>query len=167
MCSILKVKGANYYKWLHHEKSGRDLENEELATYIKRYDEMFDHTLGYRIMCDRINRDFNVSKPNEKWVGDVTEIKYGKHNEHKLYLSRFLDLYDRTVVGYKIDDYNDNPLIFKTLDMAIANNPNVPPLVHSDGGYQYTSPTFINRLKEHGMTQSMSRVHCCIDNGPI
>lgn len=213
MCTILKVKRANYYKWLHHKKSTRDLENEELARYIKRYDEMFDHTLGYRMMTDRINRDenkhyndkqvykvmgimgiqsrirrkahsctvrkknntadnllkrdFNASKPNEKWVGDVTELKYGKHNEKKLYVSAFLDLYDRTLVGYEIGARNDNPLVFKSFEHAIEDNPNVQPLVHSDGGYQYTSPTFIHTLKEQNMIQSMSRVHCCIDNGPM
>ena len=39
MCKILGVKRANYYKWLHHEKSVRDLENEELAELIKKYHE--------------------------------------------------------------------------------------------------------------------------------
>ena len=28
MCRILGVKRANYYKWLHHEKSARDKENQ-------------------------------------------------------------------------------------------------------------------------------------------
>lgn len=95
-----------------------------------------------------LKRNFNVTRPNEKWVGDVTEFKYGKKNDKKLYLSLFLDLYDRTVVGYEISDHNDNPL------------------VHTDGGYQYTSPIFVNMLKQYRMVQSMSRVHCCIDNGP-
>ena len=34
MLDILEVKKANYYKWLKHEKSKRDLENEELAEYM-------------------------------------------------------------------------------------------------------------------------------------
>ena len=57
MLDVLEVKKANYYKWLKHEKSKSDLENEELAEYIKKYDEKFNHTLGYRMMTDRINRD--------------------------------------------------------------------------------------------------------------
>jgi putative transposase len=213
MCRILKVKRANYYKWLHHKKSATDKENEELAAYIKRYDEMFDHTLGYRMMCDRINRDedkhyidkrvykimhilglqsiirkkahsctvrkknntadnklkrdFNATRPNEKWVTDVTEFKYGKGNQKKLYLSAIMDLYDRTVVGYEISDHNDNHLVFNTIKQALVNNPGVTPLFHSDGGYQYTSLAFINMLKQQKIIQSMSRVHCCIDNGPM
>ena len=79
----------------------------------------------------------------------------------------FLDLYDRIVVGYEVGDHNNNILVFNTFDKAVKDNPNVHPLFHSDGGFQYTSPAFINMLKGHGMTQSMSRVHCCIDNGPM
>lgn len=116
---------------------------------------------------NNLNRDFNASRPNEKWVTDVTEFKYGPHNEYKLYLSIFLDLYDRTVVGYEVGEHNNNPLVFNTFDKAVKDHPDAHPLFHSDGGFQYTSPVFIKMMKEYGMTQSMSRVHCCIDNGPM
>lgn len=213
MCIILGVCRSNYYKWLHHEKSEYDIENEELLETIKEYEEECDHTLGYRMMTDKINREknknysdkriykimhtgniqsrirkkrrsctvrknnntadnvldreFNAKKPNEKWVTDVTEFKYGAKNEHKLYLSAFLDLYDRTIVGYTLSDSNNNTLVYDSFRSAIQNNPGASPLVHSDGGYQYTSPIFVSWLERLGMTQSMSRVHCCIDNGPM
>ncbi len=73
MCSILGVKRANYYKWLKHEKSKRDLANEELAELIKKYDEIHDHTLGYRMMADRINRDEN-KKYTDKQVYKIMHI---------------------------------------------------------------------------------------------
>lgn len=41
------------------------------------------------------------------------------------------------------------------------------PLFHSDRGYQYTSKSFRKKLNKAGMTQSMSRVSRCIDNGPM
>ena len=82
-------------------------------------------------------------------------------------MSAFLDLYDRTVVSYEVGNHNNNILVFNTFDKAIQANKDAHPLCHSDGGYQYTSPAFVNILKEQGMTQSMSRVHCCIDNGPM
>ena len=44
-------------------------------------------------------------------------------------------------------------------------NPNAHPLCHSDRGYQYTNRLFHNKLEKAGMTQSMSRVGKCIDNG--
>ena len=50
-----------------------------------------------------LNRDFNAAIPNEKWVTDVTEFKYGDRFEHKLYLSVILDLYDRFPVSKNME----------------------------------------------------------------
>ena len=63
--------------------------------------------------------------------------------------------------------FYDNPLVFDTFDKAVAANPGATPLLHSDRGYQYTSKAFRRRILAAGMTQSMSRVARCIDNGPM
>lgn len=112
-----------------------------------------------------LHREFEASKPNEKWTTDVTEFKV-PHSAEKIYLSAFLDLYDRSIVAWSISDRNDNALVLDTFKQAIRRNPDAHPLFHSDRGYQYTSPSFQNKLKEQGMVQSMSRVACCLDNGP-
>ena len=115
-----------------------------------------------------LNREFYADAPNEKWLTDVTEFKYYTGQEkHKVYLSAILDLYDRRIVSYVIRDSNNNALVFDTFDKAIESNPNAHPLCHSDRGYQYTSRTFHAKLEAAGMTQSMSRVAKCIDNGPM
>jgi transposase InsO family protein len=114
-----------------------------------------------------LKRDFTASKPNEKWVTDVTEFKWYEGTAvRKLYLSAILDLYDRSVVAYVLSRRNDNRLVFRTFDKAIANNPDAKPIFHSDRGFQYTSPRFQSKLNSQGMVQSMSRVGHCIDNGP-
>lgn len=46
-------------------------------------------------------------------------------------------------------------------------NPDAHPLFHSDCSYQYTSNDFHQRILKSGITQSMSRVTRCIDNGPM
>lgn len=115
-----------------------------------------------------LNREFHADKPNEKWLTDVTEFKWYEGIEvHKVYLSAILDLYDRRIVAYVIRDRNDNPLVFDTVDIAIAENPDAHPLFHSDRGFQYTNRVFHTKLENAGMTQSMSRVAKCIDNGPM
>ena len=116
-----------------------------------------------------LNREFTASKPNEKWLTDVTEFKWYDENKdkHKVYLSAILDLYDRRIVSYVISDRNDNSLVFTTFDQAIAANPGATPLCHSDRGFQYTNRTFHTQLENAGMIQSMSRVAKCIDNGPM
>ena len=115
-----------------------------------------------------LDRQFHAEKPNEKWLTDVTEFKWYEGLEvHKVYLSAILDLYDRRIVAYVVSDRNDNPLVFKTFDKAVKANPGAHPLFHSDRGFQYTNRTFHNKLVKAGMTQSMSRVARCIDNGPM
>ena len=88
------------------------------------------------------------------------------HSGKKLYLSAILDLYDRTVVSYVVSHRNNNDLVFKTFDKAIAANPDAKPVFHSDRGFQYTSRTFQTKLKTQSMEQSMSWVGRCIDNAP-
>lgn len=111
-----------------------------------------------------LKREFNADKPNEKWCTDVTEIKVSKTGE-KLFLSPMLDLYDRFPVAFEISERNDAALANKTLDEAHNSYPDATPLVHSDRGFAYTRSVYKGKLDEYGMSQSMSRVSRCIDNG--
>ena len=114
-----------------------------------------------------LNRDFFAKAPNEKWATDVTEFKWYEGSViHKLYLSAILDLYDLAPVSWVVSRRNDNQLVLDTFEQAIQNNPDAKPIFHSDRGFQYTSRVFQGNLQKQGMTQSMSRVGHCIDNGP-
>ena len=112
-----------------------------------------------------LHRNFTAEKLNEKWLTDVTEFKYG--DGCKLYLSAILDLKDKSIVAYAVGNSNNNKLVFDTFDAAVLKYPNAAPLFHSDRGFQYTSKVFKAKLEKQGMTQSMSRVGRCIDNGPM
>jgi transposase InsO family protein len=112
-----------------------------------------------------LNRQFTAEHLNEKWLTDVTEFKFG--NSEKAYLSAILDLKDRGIVSYVIRRHNNNQLVFDTFDVAVALYPDAKPLFHSDRGFQYTNKVFRAKLDKAGMTQSMSRVGRCIDNGPM
>ncbi|EPN2034343.1 IS3 family transposase [Clostridium botulinum] len=112
-----------------------------------------------------LNRNFNSDKFGEKWLTDVTEMKYGIGG--KAYLSAILDLADKSIVSFVIGHSNNNTLVFKTFDITHEQHPDAKPLFHSDGGFQYTSKNFKKKLDDADMTQSMSRVSRCIDNGPM
>lgn len=112
-----------------------------------------------------LGRDFTTHRPNEKWLSDVTEMKYG--NAQRLYLSAIMDLNGRDIVSYVIRHKNNNSLVFDTFDQATAKYPDAHPIFHSDRGFQYTNRLFRAKLDAAGMTQSMSRVGRCIDNGPM
>lgn len=136
-----------------------------IHSVIRKKKKKYTSSTPESVAENRLNRDFYASAPNEKWVTDVTEFKV-PGEQKKLYLSAILDLYDRYPIAYVIGTRNDNRLVFKTFDKAIALNPDAKPLFHSDRGFQYTSKVFQRKLKEQEMTQSMSRVSRCIDNGP-
>lgn len=115
-----------------------------------------------------LNREFKADAPNKKWLTDVTEFHYYIGIEkRKVYLSAILDLYDRRIVSFMVGDKNDNALVFDTFDAAAESNSNACPIFHSDRGFQYTSRIFRSKIESAGMTQSMSRVAKCIDNGPM
>ena len=129
----------------------------------KKYQSVAPETTAENIL----DRDFYATAPNEKWATDVTEFKwYEGPVVHKLYLSAILDLYDLYPVAWVVSSRNDNKLVLDTFAQAIRNNPDAKPIFHSDRGFQYTSKIFQNKLQAQGMTQSMSRVGHCIDNGP-
>ncbi|AFS69748.1 Transposase IS3/IS911 family protein [Exiguobacterium antarcticum B7] len=82
-----------------------------------------------------LNRDFNAAGPNQKWVTDVTELKYGA--SQKAYLSAILDLYDQ--------------LVFDTFELALQGASGSRPLLHSDRGFQYTSHAFRHMTRVAGI----------------
>lgn len=112
-----------------------------------------------------LNRQFESNRFGEKWLTDVTEMKYGLGG--KAYLSAILDLGDKSIVSFVLGHSNNNELVFKTFDIAHEKHSDAKPIFHSDRGFQYTNKVFKKKLDDAGMTQSMSRVSRCIDNGPM
>ena len=110
-----------------------------------------------------LNRDFNADHINEKWCTDVTEIRIGND---RLYISPVIDLCDRYPVALCVAERNDTLLTDTVMNKAHEAYPCARPLYHSDRGFQYTRAQFKTLLCDYGMTQSMSRVSRCIDNGP-
>ena len=159
--------------WINHfnhtnykrKRVHRIMKKLEIHAVIRKKKKNYPSSKPESVAENKLNRDFNATVPNEKWVTDVTEFKVPGEKK-KLYLSAILDLYDRYPVSFVIGTRNDNRLVFKTFDKAITANPDAKPLFHSDRGFQYTSKVFQRKIREQKMEQSMSRVGHCIDNGP-
>ena len=147
ICRVLQIKSTIKYK-----NNGCTIQNQH-PTYTTE---------------NILNRNFKADATDEKWLTDVSEFYYYVNGEkHRLYLSAILDLYDRRIVAYTIGDSNNTELVYNMFDFAVKNNPKAHPIFHSDRGYQYTNRTFHSKLVAAGMTQSMSRIARCIDNGPM
>lgn len=102
-----------------------------------------------------LDRDFHCEQPGKKWVTDITYIATPQGT---LYLSAIVDLYDRSIVAYKMSTRNDCKLVSDTLKAAMkAKTVTAERLLHSDQGFQYTSKAYFGLTKQYGIAPSMSR----------
>jgi transposase InsO family protein len=162
---IMMTLNRKLGKSFNHKRIYRLMKIAGIRSVIRKKKKRYKKSTPQHIAENVLNREFQAEKPNEKWVTDVTELKYGEAK--KAYLSAIRDLCDGSIVSYVLGRSNNNNLVFKTLDQATALLDGDRPLIHSDRGFQYTHLGFKQRVDNAGMTQSMSRVGRCIDNGPM
>ncbi len=157
----------NHFNGTHYSKNRvhRIMKKINVHSVIRKKKKKYDSIKPETTAENCLQRDFHADNVNEKWTTDVVQLKI-PGSDKKLHLSVILDLYDRSIVSYIVQKSNNNQLVFRTFDKAIAQNPTAKPMFHSDRGFQYTSRVFQRKLQDQEMEQSMSRVGHCIDNGP-
>ncbi|USE39828.1 IS3 family transposase [Endozoicomonas sp. SCSIO W0465] len=109
-----------------------------------------------------LDRDFQRAQPNQAYVGDIT---YVPAREGWLYLSVFIDVCSRAVVGWSMSDRMTATLVTDSLEMALwKRRPLAGLLVHSDPGSQYVLDRYQLLLRDNGFIYSISRKGNCWDN---
>lgn len=112
-----------------------------------------------------LQQNFSASKPNEKWVSDITYIWT---DEGWLYLAVVMDLYSRMVVGWSLSERMTSKLVIDALQMAIWRRKKPRGvIIHSDRGSQYCSHDYQKLLAENGFICSMSKRGDCYDNASM
>jgi len=128
----------------------------------KKYGKISHHQIP-----NLLQRDFTTTAPNQKWSIDVSYLHaVGK----RLYLCAIKDLYDKSIRAYSISRFNDNRLVFESLNKALDESPlnqREGLILHSDQGSQFTSIPYELLLKEHQIQHSVSYKGSCADNVPI
>ena len=113
---------------------------------------------------DLLRRDFTAEAPDQKWCGDFKQVDT---DEGPVYLATVEDLYSRRMLGFaQSDDYPTAQLATAAINMAAAvRGGDVAGVIfHTDKGSQYTSDAFAQACRRLGVTQSMGRVGCALDN---
>ena len=109
-----------------------------------------------------LDRRFSVTAPDKVYVSDIKYLKIGRKWH---YLTVFIDLFSRHIVGWDLSDSLERFSAMKALNKAILRRrPGQGLMVHSDRGIQYASKDFRDLLAKHGFVQSMSRKGNCWDN---
>jgi putative transposase len=111
---------------------------------------------------DLIGRNFTAAHKNQKWCGDVTEVKTLKG---VVYLATVMDLYSRRIIGYSFSEKNNTTLTIAALSNALKNRGYPPGVIfHSDRGSNYTSVKFVEYCTKKRITRSLGRTGVCWDN---
>jgi putative transposase len=109
-----------------------------------------------------LNREFTASRPNQKWVTDVT---YVRTEQGWAYLSTIKDLFDGFIVAHQVGTENSLALVLNTIKQAKQKEQITDQLIlHSDQAFQYTSHDYHRLTQDHSITPSMSRRGNCWDN---
>ncbi len=139
-------------------------ENGIRARHKRRYKVTTDSKHGLPVAENLLARDFTPAAPNQVWTSDIT---YLWTDEGWLYLAIVLDLFNREVIGWSLKPRMTSDIVTDALTMAWFRRRPAPGVMHhSDRGSQYASHVFQGKLKEFGMTCSMSRKGNCWDNAP-
>jgi len=110
-------------------------------------------------------RQFHATRPNQKWVTDVTEFNV---RGNKLFLSPVMDLYNGEIIAYEMHERPLFSLVSNMLKKAFATLKSEEALLlHSDQGWQYQMTLYRSHLNKWGITQSMSRKGNCLDNAAM
>lgn len=121
--------------------------------------------LSAAIAPNVLDRQFQASSPNQKWVADFTYLWTA---EGWLYVAVVLDLYSRRAVGWSMQSEMTSQLVIDALMMAVWRRGKPDALLHhSDRGSQYTSDAFQRLLGDLGVTCSMSRSGNVWDNSAM
>lgn len=109
-----------------------------------------------------LNQNFEVNRPNQVWVSDVTCFRWKKKN---YYICVVLDLYARRIVAHKVGVANSTQLVKTTFQMAYTSRtPGAGLTFHTDRGANYRSYAMCKCLRACNVIQSFSRAHIPYDN---
>ena len=132
------------------------------SIYRRKYRTTTDSKHSHPVADNLLQRNFTTDGPDKVWVSDITYIATTRG---WLYLTVFIDLFSRTVVGWALSSSLSAEMVLTALSRAVRNRrPSSGLIIHSDRGVQYACSDFRKVLKKHKYVQSMSRKGDCWDN---
>jgi putative transposase len=168
-------KGKGTYGWrsikmrlpeMNHKKIRRIMKKYGLYSKVRRrnpYKAIMKKTMEHRTFDNKLQREFDQTVPFKVFCTDITYIRFlGRF----VYLSVIKDIASGEVVAWNLSMFLEMTLVTETIkNMKLDSYENI--MIHSDQGFHYTNPVYIEMVKELKMIQSMSGKGACVDNAPI
>mgnify|MGYP002675076918 CR=1 FL=1 len=166
--TIAMILRNHYHKIVNLKKIARIKKEQGLITKIRKknpYIVYFKKDLEHRTAPNLLQRQFKIDKPDKVYSTDISYLIY--KGGQRAYLSATKDLATKEIVAYNISRNLSMQTAIIGLEEILKNKDCRHLMIHSDQGTHYTHPTYIAKLKEYGVVQSMSRRGNCLDNAPI
>lgn len=166
-------KGKEKYGWrslkmiipdMNHKKIQRIMKKYDLITKVRRrnpYKAIMKKRLEHRTFPNKLQRVFVQTIPRTVFCTDITYIPCKRGFA---YLSVIKDIATGEVVAWYLSSGLEMTLVTETIKQMVVHD---NALIHSDQGFHYTNPLFIEMVQQLKMSQSMSGKGNCIDNAPI
>ena len=154
---------------INHKKVQRIMREYGLKAIIRKNNNCKNHVKAQRksenwtIAPNILNCNFNTTQTGKIYSTDVTYLKL--KNNQTYFLSAIKDLASGEISAYSISDKHDINLILDTINQLTEISDNC--IIHSDRGALYSSFRYIQKLKEKGITRSMSEAGKPTQNAPI
>lgn len=132
---------------------------------ILRSERFAAHRGRTRPQSHRKPSEHAATGPNQVWCWDITYLRSPIRGSF-YYLYLFLDVWSRKVVGWHIDDCEDNVIaarVFRQICADLGVNPSGI-VLHSDNGAAMKGATMVATLEKLGVLQSFSRPRVSNDN---
>jgi transposase InsO family protein len=113
---------------------------------------------------DRVNREFQASRPNALWVADLTYVATWRGF---VYVAFIIDVFARRIVGWRVSSSLQTDIALDALEQALVDrgvDEKTDLIHHSDRGVQYLSIRYTDRLAEVGIAPSVGSVGDSYDN---
>ncbi len=166
----IQMKLSEKGKTMNHKKISRIMNKYSLIAKIRRrnpYKTIMKKSLEHRTFENVLNRKFDQNIPFNVFCTDITYLPF---NHRFAYLSVIKDVASGEIMAWNLARHLEMDLVINTVENMKSNNAvssfeNV--MIHSDQGFHYTNPLYVEKIKILNMIQSMSRKGNCIDNAPV
>ncbi len=114
--------------------------------------------------ADRVNRQFQASRPNALWMADFTYVSTW---QGFVYVAFVIDTFARWIVGWRVSSTAHAGFVLDALEQALHDRRPIKGsglIHHSDRGSQYVAIRHAERLTEAGAEPSVGSVGDSHDN---
>ena len=153
---------------MNHKKIRRIMAKYGLVCQARRknpYKAIMKKTQEHRTFENTLNRNFDQTAPKKALCTDITYLYFSLGR--KAYLSAVKDIATGEILAWEISITIDLEFVLKTINKLKSLELSTDALLHSDQGFHYTNPLYIEKVKQLHIIQSMSRKGSCIDNSPM